>query len=437
MSRLRASLLLALAAAPVMAQDWAPRQSAIVNRPELNLLLEPPYIETDGAYVQGQIRLRVQLLSPRPFEALNLNVPAIEGARVVTLATPRTREMHIYGQSGYVHETRIAIFPERSGELHIPAITASGVVAPGAGEPMSFNERWEGTRLSVRPINANFDSHWWMVADRVTTEELWQPEPDELRVGDTAQRRLELAVHGITAEQLPTIVQGRNAGYAVVGTTAETRTERTPDGVVAHLRQTWDIRIESEQVFYVSPIRIDYWDPAADRAAVVTVAAKRLEPLPKDVEALRAQLIGDAVNAHRRQRYGVYALLSLALLALLALLAAVVRKAMPTSADRRFRRVCANGASPEACFAALSDWSDDSFGYRGGGAVRKLRSTLGDGAAEQLEQLQLALFSAAAAPESPKGLAPSVLSAARRLRLRAFWRESSNVFGRLIVGPEP
>lgn len=389
-------LLPLLTALPALAQ-----QTAIPARPELSVLLEPRAVRMHGAYVQAQVRLRMQVVSPHPFTALHLDLPPIENARVLTLIKPRTREIQVYGHTGYAYETRLALFPEQSGELHIPPITVSGEVTPEGGQARSFSEHWGGIRVPVHPVDPSYESRWWMVADQVEMEESWTPSLDQVRVGDLLQRHLRLTVHGIRAEQLPAFEQGRNAGYAVIGSSADSRTEVTPDGLVAHLRQTWDLQIRSAQVLYVSPLRADYWDPAARKPASASLPGTRIEPLPRDLEAIRANLIKEAMDAHQRKRISAHAVLWLTLLGLVILVAAVVAKMLPTRADLRLRRKCENANSPVDCLAAAMAWSAETYGCSGGAVVRQLRTRFGAGETEALERLQAVVFSRAASPCRP------------------------------------
>ena len=87
-------LIFTLAATAVTAQ-----QQQDTDRPELNITLEPNHIKAGGAYVQGQIRLRVQLISLQPFSELNLDLPPFAGVRTVTLSQPRTRQIKTYGRT--------------------------------------------------------------------------------------------------------------------------------------------------------------------------------------------------------------------------------------------------------------------------------------------------------------------------------------------------
>ena len=73
------TVLLTLTAAAVA------QQVAIPVSPQLRVIIEPNHVLRNGAYVQGQILLRVLLASPHPFAAIDFDMPEIAGARVVTL----------------------------------------------------------------------------------------------------------------------------------------------------------------------------------------------------------------------------------------------------------------------------------------------------------------------------------------------------------------
>ncbi|ETX08097.1 MAG: hypothetical protein ETSY2_07355, partial [Candidatus Entotheonella gemina] len=392
------------------------QQTAIPNKPTLTVSLEPRHVKDGGGYVQGQIVLRVQLVSPHPFDRLQLNLPAIANVRTLTLSPPQTREIHNYGLEGYLYETRLALFPEQSGMLTIPSVSVAGAVAVGSGRKEPFAEVNPEMLVTIKPIDPAYDAPWWLVADAVTMTEVWTPPPEELRVGDTVRRDLTVTVYGVTAQHLPVIEQPLNGGYAVVGSETTMKTDLTPDGVIATLRQFWALRVESEDIISISPIQLAFWDPAAGSMASASLPAKRIEPLPRDPAARRAQLMSDAITAHRNRRISLFAALSIPVLGLLALIGALFYKALPTRADRRLSQACIANATPAACFRAVTQWSHDSFGTGDRNLIKYLQQTFGGEAAERLNTLQLALFSASDVSAEPKRLARSLVAAARRQR---------------------
>ncbi|ETW98771.1 MAG: hypothetical protein ETSY1_17465 [Candidatus Entotheonella factor] len=399
------------------------QQTAIPNKPTLTVSLEPRHVRDGVGYVQGQIVLRVQLVSPHPFDALQLDLPTIAEARILTLSPPQTREIHNYGLEGYLYETRLALFPEQSGVLSIPPISVTGAVAVGSGRKASFAEVNPEMVVTIKPIDPAYDAPWWLVADAVTMTEVWTPPPEELRVGDIVRRDLTATVYGVTAEHLPAIEQPIDSGYSVVGSETKIKTDLTPDGVIATVRQFWDLKVESEEVISISPIQLAFWDPAAGAMASASLPAKRIEPLPRDPAARRAKLMNDAIAAHRNRRIGLFAALSIPALGLLVLMGAMLYKALPTRGDRHLSQACTTSATPAACFRAVTQWSQDSFDTGDRDLIRHLQQTFGGEAAERLHALQLALFSASDVPAEPKRLARSLIAAARRQRLHRFIRD--------------
>ena len=143
------------------------QQVAIPVSPQLRVIIEPNHVLRNGAYVQGQVLLRVLLTSPYPFAAIDFAMPEITGARVITLIKPKTRTIHVYEKTGYAHETRLSLFPEKSGMLVVPPIRIKGEVTNKAGERELFDLSNPAVEIRVHPINPALEASWWMVADAV------------------------------------------------------------------------------------------------------------------------------------------------------------------------------------------------------------------------------------------------------------------------------
>ena len=411
------------------------QQVAIPVTPQLRVIIEPNHVVRNGAYVQGQILLRVLLVSPHPFEAIDFAIPEIAGARVITLFAPKTRTIHIYDKIGYAYDTRLALFPEQSGTLIIPEITITGEVANEVGEREPFDLSNPRVEIPVHPINLALEDSWWMVADAVEISEDWTPEPEQFRVGDTVRRHVYVVAHGVGIEQLPHIEQYANQGYAVVGAWQDGKTDLTKNGLVARLKQTWDLRIQSGDAMYISPIEIHYWDPDADQPAVARLPSKRVEPLARDPEAVRRTLVEAAMTAHQARRLGALVLFAIPMGVCLLLLALALYVARLTTADRRLLAECSADAGAVNGLAAVLNWSEASFGLRGARALSGLRERLGSAGRDPLEELEKAVFDGASPAIDTCAVARDVVSASRRERLRALRRRLTTPFSTLFHAP--
>ena len=405
----------------IRAESTVAQQVAIPLSPQLKVIIEPNHVVRNGAYVQGQVLLRVLLTSPFPFAAIDFAMPEIAGARVITLIKPKTRTIHFYEKTGYAHETRLSLFPETSGILIIPRITIKGEVTNEAGEREFFDLSNPAVEIPVHPINSALEASWWMVADGVEITETWTPEPDQFRVGDTVRRHVKVVANGISVEQLPHIEQSANQGYAIAGAWQDGKTDRTKTGLVAHLKQTWDLQIQSGEVMYISPIEIHYWDAVANQPAVARLPSKRVEPLVRDPEAMKRNLVDAAMAKHQGRRLGVVLLLALPATACFLLLAFIFLAVKPTRADRRLIAESRSKLSAVKALAAVLRWSQGSFGLRGARSLSDLRERLSTAGRGPLDTLEAAVFDGRGRPIDNGAVARGIVSAARRGRLRALF----------------
>ena len=404
-------LLLLVSAAPAAAETLE-----MPETPALSVTLEPVRAQRGGAYLQGQLRLLIKVASKYPFEALTLGLPEISDVQVITLAKPRTRHRKTYAGDGYVHELALALFPLKSGPLRILPVTVTGSVDKGGAEAVRFAQQSPALSVEVNPIAPRYRSDWWLVADSVAMTETWSKPPEELRAGDLVRREITVTAVGVTAERLQPLTHGRTRGIAVAEAGSDLRTELSSDGAVAQLRQAWDLRIGDDEVIYISPIGMAYWDPEARAERRVSVPAKRIEPLPRDVALLTSQVMAEARSAHERARFGL--LIAAAVPAVLLLVAALVFlwTALPTRADLALRRACAASPDPIACHRAILAWSRSVHAGAGSRTVGQLKKEIGLAPGGPLDRLETALFDCRESVPNPKEIAAALLSAARRRR---------------------
>lgn len=324
--------------------------------PRLVVEVGPKSAFATNGYVGGQIVLKAGLISRHPFEALELKLPRLPDTEVIELQRPLTRKVTGYGGRGYVFETAIAIFPRTPGVLRIPSVTAVGFVEPEADNELAFDLASDPVEINISGVSRHFENPWWLVSDRVETEDAWSVPPADIRVGEVVQRTVYFRVWGVAAEHLPAVEHGRARGMKVSLAGRQLRTEKSPDGLIAHATYTWDLEAEPQQVAFITPIGLDYWDPVEHRARKAAVPALRLEPLAADSEKIAAGLMREA--ADQRNQTSVYGLLLIGSLGLPAifLLGAYLTTWLPTPADRRLKASVAVDPSASNVYRAFDAW---------------------------------------------------------------------------------
>lgn len=383
--------------------------------------LEPDFVATKGQYVGGQIVVNIQYISLDPLKRVRFDLPAIEGVRSEVLQAPRTRQIELEGDEGYTvvgtkvysHDARLVIVPVDSGSVVIPPITVKGISERPNGLSVEFEEVHPQQTILVHAVDPNFAGNAWIVSRNVTIEDTWSHVIEEIENGDTVQRTVALTVEGVTADELPPLTLEAADGYRVLHTDIVMETETTDAGYIAHLEQTWDIYVETEDVTYVDGIELAFWNPDLGTSETVSVPNQRIEPLKKDAMALRQRLREEALSAHQTERLGLLILIGLPAAVLVVILVMVLWRLVPTKADLRFWRDSKRSGAPLDFYRSFFSWGRHTF-RRGLPVSREQISALGERAADQAARLHRGVFGPGGGAFEQKRVAWTLIWASRR-----------------------
>ncbi|WLG87362.1 BatD family protein [Pseudomonas cucumis] len=181
--------------------------------------LAPVFIEAsldqNSVYVQAQAILTLRIYhSVSLYDDSSLTPLQIPDARIEQLGEPRTYEKVINGLRHGVIEMRYAIYPQRSGELVIPAQMFSATPVdtrpsqdatpqgPKPGKQMRVKSAEIPLTVKAKPGTYPADVPW-LPARSLTLSESWSPEPDHAQVGYSLTRSLTLNAEGLASSQLP------------------------------------------------------------------------------------------------------------------------------------------------------------------------------------------------------------------------------------------
>ncbi|MGI9492279.1 MAG: hypothetical protein ACR2QF_07780 [Geminicoccaceae bacterium] len=386
----------------------------------LSVTIEPDFVLNQGTYIGGEVVMQIRLMSPDTFQRLRLDMPEIDGARTEMLVRPHMRQLSSLGAmgysdaAGYSYEARLAVVPERSGSIIIPPISVTGVSQPPDGQALEFRRTFPERAITVHPVSPDFDGDHWIVSRDVKIEETWSPEIALIRNGDTVQRRVMLSVAGVTADDLPEFFLNANDGYRVLSTGASIETERTDEGFIAHLEQSWDIYVETEDVIHVDGFRLPYWNPETARTEIASLPRQRVEPLPKDASAIREQLREEALAEHRAKSLGLFFLLSLPVAALLVFLALIFWRALPSRADLKLWFASRNAETPRMFYGSFLSWGRQTFDTPTIVARQQI-SPLGAQAMNEVDRLHQTVFGRRDKAHQPTRTALALIWASRRM----------------------
>jgi hypothetical protein len=414
-SQVRAPAALALWAAAIALPALGAEPSiGVGDRPALTVRIEPA-----RPWLQGQVIQAVRLISPDPFTELTLDLPPVEGASAVTLVPPKSRPFQNYGGAGFIFETVRALFPAASGPLRIPPVTLVGRTDQGRGETAGFSLASAPEVIEVRPPPEGLAADGWLVAARVEISQRWSMPLDRLRVGDSFRREILVRAEGVTGEHLAPLEHDPPTGLAVLPGALTRSTEITPTGAIGHLGQTFELRVEEDRPINLAPIRLAWWDSGAAVPRVAVLKAARIEPLPRDREALVSRLMAAAEMARAAQLHKVLALLAAAVLSGLGLaiwLRRVSRREALT--DRRLRRAIRGAETPLAAEKLIRAWARERYPDLRPVSLAVLADRFGGTPGRLLLALEAAAFGDAPLPAPPAAIVRATITAARRTRRR-------------------
>lgn len=296
-------------------------------KPELFVIMAPK----QDARIQQQIIQQVRLESAFRFDRLRVDLGQIEGAEVIELQAPATRAFENWGVEGFVYETTRAIFAQRSGTLVIPAITAFGRITNHEGIEISFTHTVDAVAMPIKGPAIEMLNEPWLVANEVKLSESWSKNPDDLKVGEIAQRTITAEVKGALAEQIPPLIMSIGTGIQVLPGKITRQNTVTPRGTMATFSQQFDVRIASDQLSDIPPVQLAWWNAVKQRSERSAVRGWRIEPVLPE----RGEMISDLLEqAQQEQQYSrlMLALVMLPLIVFTLVAILVIRRNLKWSA---------------------------------------------------------------------------------------------------------
>ena len=189
-------------AQPLSIEVLAGQSPRDANTPPL-VFLE---VDTDKSdvYVQEQVKFTVRLYSAGNLVAGDLDQPEALDAIIEPLGETKVYYRMAHNQRYEVREKNYLLYPQKSGELALPALSFSGTVIDAKKRRrVRIRETSDALTLTVKSPPSSFSGDTWLPATSLHLREQWDRTPDTLQVGDSVTRTLEIQALGLLASALP------------------------------------------------------------------------------------------------------------------------------------------------------------------------------------------------------------------------------------------
>ncbi len=246
-------------------------------------------LDQESVYVQAQTVLTLRIYhSVSLYDDSSLTQLDIPQARVESLGEPRTYEKDINGVRHGVIELRYAIFPQESGELLIPAqtFTATAVdrssstaynpFGPRPGKVVRVKSPEIPLTVKAKPASYPADAPW-LPARSLTLSEVWNPQPDSARVGDSLTRSLLLKVEGLASAQLPPLPATQVSGLRRYPDQPQLANQIGENGLVGSREEREALVANREGLLVLPAVEVLWWNTRTDQLERSSLPARDLQ----------------------------------------------------------------------------------------------------------------------------------------------------------------
>lgn len=322
------------------------RQSEAMKRKMSQLVFFDTSVNTNETYVQGQIIYTIKLYYVENISGDFPPVPTVPDAVVETIESEKRYDAITNGRRYYVLEKRYGIYPQKSGDLTIPAQTFTGYrVASGffsTREPVLT--RSESHDITVKAKPAEFTGEHWLPATNVTITEGWVNGPPNFTVGEPVNRSIEIAASGVAASLLPPLPDMNIEGAKTYQDPPVEEQNVTPEGINASQTIVIGIVPTRPGTLELPEIEIPWWNTNTDKLEIARIPAQSFDVAPSPRGEVQTPTTVTENNTTMAQpaipgqaakesnpywRYATFALLALWLLTAMAWFALSRRTADP------------------------------------------------------------------------------------------------------------
>ena len=245
-------------------------------------------VENETPYVQEQIILLLKVFDDGNVSTGNPDISGNSDYQVQALPGGREEIVERDGVQYRVQTYRYALFPQKSGDITIDAITIPGSVRdPNYGGNLFLRTvptrrieiRTEPLALTVKPRAADNTSNWWLPVKALELRHEWSDEISTAKNGEPLTLTLELIAAGATSTQLPEIPVPDIPGIKIYVDNPELRSGADGGNLVSLRREKWSVIPNQSGQVTLPEVIVKWWDTNTDteRRAVLPSQVLQVE----------------------------------------------------------------------------------------------------------------------------------------------------------------
>lgn len=247
-------------------------------------------VSKETVYVQEQLLYTIKLYYSISFDqGAQLTSPQVADAVVQQLGSDETYSEIVDGVRYNVTERKFVIFPQSSVELTIPPVYFTATVGRRGGLTRFFNNR-----TTVREINlasdlhaievlgkpASFPGQTWLPAANIAIIESWSGPVDDLSIGESVTRNIQISASGLSSSLLPGITYADLPGLKFYPDQPSSEDSANELGVTGSRTEGTAIVPSKAGDFVIPEVVIPWWNTTTDSLERAVIPARTLTVQP-------------------------------------------------------------------------------------------------------------------------------------------------------------
>lgn len=248
-------------------------QSSTVLQSELSLSVEVDASEATP-FKGEMVLITITGTYRRHITRETLVQPSFEGFSWTQLGPDTWRDERLDGQPVKILKRRMAIYPDRAGDLTIGAFRHELTLTDEADEWFQHTITSDPVTITVDPAPAT--AGWWFPARGLKITDQWSNAPDQLVPGEGVLRMVRIEAFGVTPELLPPMPTLTSPSAMIFPHPEKRLIDLTAQGPVSYAFWRWTIRPTNDTSTIVEPLSFEYFDTTDRVMREVTISAQRV-----------------------------------------------------------------------------------------------------------------------------------------------------------------
>ena len=270
-----------------------------------DVFLDSSIDQKDSIYVQQQLIYTLRLYYATTISDHGLTEPELPDTLMVQLDNRQDFESRVNGRLYNVAQWQFAIFPQKSGELVIPAQTFSGRIRISnnysLGALKQIRTKSPEHRITVKPIPDNFPAGFtWLPAESMEITEQWSGDFSQWQSGSPLTRTIALSARGLTAAQLPPVNLSLPDYIRQYPEQPQLKDTPTAEGMLGEKQINVALIPTKSGLMVLPDIRLPWWNTVTDQLEYVSLASLKLD-IAADPELAQTPAVIAPVESDEKQ----------------------------------------------------------------------------------------------------------------------------------------